>query len=165
MTEKVWGGRFRERINEMVDAFNSSIHFDRRLYGQDIEGTIAHCRMLAKQEIITDDEASRIVDALAEIRREMDRGQFPANDEHEDIHTLIEKALIEKVGMIGEKVHAGRSRNDQVSLDVRMYVRGAIERVTEMIRGAQGALVHLAEENIEGHLQISKSLHPPQDGR
>ncbi len=162
MTEKVWGGRFQENINETVDAFNSSIRFDRRLYAQDIEGTIAHCRMLAKQKIIGDEEASLIISALAEVSREMDRGEFPADDDHEDIHTLVEKALIEKVGTIGEKIHAGRSRNDQVSLDVRLYVRKAIGKTTGLIREMQKALVDLAEKNIDLIMPGYTHLQPAQ---
>ena len=162
MAGKIWGGRFRENTNEMVDAFNSSIRFDRRLYAQDIEGSIAHCRMLAKQGIINEEEASRAIDALAEIKREMDRGGFPANDDHEDIHTLVEKALVEKIGIIGEKIHAGRSRNDQVSLDLRLYIREAIERVGGLIRETQGALVYLAEKNIDLIMPGYTHLQPAQ---
>ncbi|MFH0844810.1 MAG: argininosuccinate lyase, partial [Pseudomonadota bacterium] len=123
--------------------------FDRRLYAQDIEGSRAYCRMLAKQGILSDEEASQIVQALAEIKREMERGEFPFIDEHEDIHTFVEKALIEKVGSVGEKIHTGRSRNDQVSLDLRMYVREAIQEVAELIRGLQKVLVCLAENNMD----------------
>jgi len=86
MTRKVWGGRFRAETDALVNRFNASIDFDLRLYGQDIEGSMAHCRMLAKQEIITDDDASLILEALGEIKRELDRGQFPADDEYEDIN-------------------------------------------------------------------------------
>lgn len=162
MTQKVWGGRFKENINDTVDAFNSSIRFDSRLYGQDIEGSMAHCRMLAKQGIIKDEDASKIVEALAEIKREIDRGEFPITDEHEDIHTLVEKALIGKVGAIGEKVHTGRSRNDQVALDVRMYVREAIARVSDLLRELQKTLVGLAENNIELIMPGYTHLQPAQ---
>lgn len=135
MTKKIWGGRFRENINELVDSFNSSIDFDRRLYGQDIEGSMAHCRMLARQEIISEEEATLIIGALAEIKREMERGELTVDDDHEDIHSLIESVLVEKVGKLGEKVHTGRSRNDQVALDFRMYVREAMGRTTALIKG------------------------------
>lgn len=149
MADKVWGGRFRENMDGMVDRFNASIRFDRRLYTQEIEGSIAHCRMLAKQEIISDEEGSQIIDALAEIKKEMDKGEFYLDDAHEDIHTLVEKVLVEKIGLIGEKVHTGRSRNDQVSLDMRMYVREAISRVTDLIKEMQRVLISLAEKNIQ----------------
>lgn len=162
MTKKVWGGRFREDINETVDAFNSSIGFDSRLYAQDIEGSTAHCRMLAKQGIISDDDAARIIDALAEIKREIDRGEFQINDDHEDIHTLVEKALIEKTGTIGEKVHTARSRNDQVALDVRMYVRDAVAGASGMIKELQKTLVSVAEKNKELIMPGYTHLQPAQ---
>ncbi|MFH1488912.1 MAG: argininosuccinate lyase [Pseudomonadota bacterium] len=145
MAEKVWGGRFRENTDEIVDRFNASITFDRRLYSQDIEGSIAHCRMLAAQEIISSEDASRIIEALAEIKREMDRGDFVFDESHEDIHSLVERALVEKTGNLGEKLHTGRSRNDQVSLDVRMYMKEAIEKVVSLIRDVQRTLVDLAD--------------------
>ena len=149
MTHKVWGGRFREGTNALVNRFNSSIGFDHRLYAQDIEGSIAHCRMLAKQKIISDEEASQIVEALGEINRELDRGEFPLDEDYEDIHTLVEKALVGKIGVVGEKLHTGRSRNDQIALDVRLYVRGSIHRVIDLIEEMQASLVKLAERNFE----------------
>ncbi len=145
MSKKTWGGRFKEQTDEALERFNASIAFDRRLYAQDIEGSRAHCRMLAKQEILTRAEASKILQALAEIRKEMDQGAF--DDTYEDIHTLVEKALVDRVGPVGEKLHTARSRNDQVALDVRLYVRDAIGRVDGLLRGMQGALVGLAEKN------------------
>lgn len=162
MAEKTWGGRFRENLDGTADSFNSSLRFDRRLYAQDIEGTIAHCRMLAKQEIMDGDDASRIISALGEIKREMDRGELPASDDHEDIHTLVEKALIEKVGAMGEMVHAGRSRNDQVSLDTRLYIREAVGRVLDLIRQTRKALVDLAEKNIDLIMPGYTHLQPAQ---
>jgi argininosuccinate lyase len=162
MTQKIWGGRFKENINEAVDAFNSSIGFDRRLYAQDIEGSMAHCRMLAKQGIISDDDASKIVEALAEIKREIDRGEFVISNDHEDIHSLVEKALTDKVGKLGEKVHTARSRNDQVALDVRMYVREAIVRGSGMIREMQRVIVRLASSNIDLIMPGYTHLQPAQ---
>lgn len=144
---KVWGGRFQKGMDEVVEKFNASISFDARLYAQDIEGSMAHCRMLAKQGIISEEEASQILSALAEIKREMDRGEIPFDEVHEDIHTLVEKVLVEKIGPIGEKLHTGRSRNDQISLDVRLYVRGAIQRVAKLIEELQLVLVGLAGKN------------------
>ena len=145
MPKKTWGGRFKEQTDEALERFNASIAFDRRLYAQDIEGSKAHCRMLAKQGIITKAEASKILQALAEIRKELDKGVF--DETCEDIHTLVEKALVDRVGPIGEKLHTGRSRNDQVALDVRLYVREAIGRVDGLIREMQRALIFLAEKN------------------
>ncbi len=162
MTKKVWGGRFRENTNDLVDRFNSSLRFDRRLYAQDIEGSMAHCRMLAKQGIISDEDASSIIGALAEIKRELDRGESVPGEEHEDIHSLVERALVEKVGMLGEKMHTGRSRNDQISLDVRIYVRESIDRVSDLIREVQSALVSLAEKNVDLIMPGYTHLQPAQ---
>jgi len=145
MSKKTWGGRFKEKTDEALERFNASISFDRRLYAQDIEGSKAHCRMLAKQGILTKTEASKILRALSEIRKEMDQGAF--DETYEDIHTLVEKALVDRVGPVGEKLHTGRSRNDQVALDMRLYVRDAIGRVDDFIREMQKALVGLAEKN------------------
>ncbi|MBW1768156.1 MAG: argininosuccinate lyase [Deltaproteobacteria bacterium] len=149
MVQKVWGGRFRKDMDEIVERFNASIRFDCRLYAQDIEGSMAHCRMLAKQKIISREEAAQILDALAEIKREMGRVELPFEEGHEDIHTLVEKALVEKIGTLGEKLHTGRSRNDQVSLDVRLYVREAIGRVIDLIKEMQKSLISLAEKNMD----------------
>jgi argininosuccinate lyase len=146
MTQKIWGGRFREETDALVNRFNASIGFDHRLYAYDIEGSMAHLRMLAKQGIITAEEASKILTALEEIRAELDRNEIPLDD-YEDIHGLVEMALIKKVGELGGKLHTGRSRNDQVALDVRLFVRDVIGRVTDLIRETQSALVILAEKN------------------
>src|SRR4030042_4752045 len=162
MTKKVWGGRFREDINEVVDAFNSSIAVDLRLYAQEIEGSKAHCRMLAKQGIIPDEEASMIIDALTEIKREIERGEFHIHDDSEDIHTLVEKALIDKVGRIGEKIHTGRSRNDQVALDFRIYIREATGRADNLIKDMQAGIVELAEKNFDLILPGYTHLQPAQ---
>ena len=146
---KVWGGRFREKTDKIVDSFNASISYDRRLYSQDIAGSRAHCRMMAKQKIISGEEASQILAALSEIENEMDRGEFSFYEAQEDIHSAVEKALIEKIGILGEKLHTGRSRNDQVSLDLRLYVREAIEKINLLIREMQRVLTGLAEKNID----------------
>ncbi|MEW6669946.1 MAG: argininosuccinate lyase [Thermodesulfobacteriota bacterium] len=145
---KVWGGRFREGLNEAVDRFNASLAFDRRLYAEDIEGSVAHCRMLARQGIIDKEEAARILRALADLKEEMDRGGFASEQGFEDIHALVEKTLVARIGPPGEKLHTGRSRNDQVSLDVRLYMKKTIRRVNSLIRNAQRALVGLAEKHL-----------------
>jgi argininosuccinate lyase len=149
MAEKVWGGRFKEGMDEILERFNASLPFDRRLYAQDIEGSKAHCRMLAKQGIITEEEASRMTEALSEIRKEIDGGDGSFHFAYEDIHTLVEKRLVDKVGTLGEKLHTGRSRNDQVALDTRMYVRDVVERVISLLGGMQDAIVSLAEKNAD----------------
>jgi argininosuccinate lyase len=144
--KKIWGGRFRDNIDAMMDQFNRSIDFDQRLYAQDIDGSIAHCRMLAKQRIITEEESVRIIEALGEIKRAMAHGDIPF-DHHEDIHTLVEKCLVERIGPLGEKLHTGRSRNDQVALDTRLYVKEAITRLIRLIGEMRRSLVDLAEAN------------------
>lgn len=149
MARKVWGGRFKEETDALVKRFNASIGFDRRLYVQEIEGSMAHCRMLAKQKIISDDEASQMIEALGEIKRELDRGKFSIDDDYEDIHCLVEEALVEKVGLLGEKLHTGRSRNSQVALDTRLYVRETIHNVINLLKENQRSLVTLAEKNID----------------
>jgi argininosuccinate lyase len=157
MTEKVWGGRFKEGTDEALDRFNASLPFDRRLYAQDIEGSKAHCRMLAKQGILAEEEASRMTEALSEILRELEKGAAGFDLPYEDIHTLVEKRLVEKVGSLGEKLHTGRSRNDQVALDMRMYVRDAVVRAVSLIGDMQEALVGLAERNI--HVVVPGYTH------
>ncbi len=147
MSGKFWGGRFKEKTDILVDRFNASIGFDRRLYEQDIEGSMAHCRMLGEKGILSKEEAGKILSTLGEIMRELDRNEIPLGEEYEDIHTLVEKTLIERLGPLGEKLHTGRSRNDQVALDVRIYVRGCIERAVDGIRATQESLLSLAEQN------------------
>ncbi|MEJ2589101.1 MAG: argininosuccinate lyase [Deltaproteobacteria bacterium] len=148
MSKKVWGGRFSQETDELVIAFNDSISFDRRLYAYDIEGSIAHCRMLAKQGIISDEESATIQETLGQIKRELDHGELDFDDGYEDIHSLVEKTLVNKIGALGEKLHTGRSRNDQVALDVRLYVRDAVNRVIGLIKENQRVLIRLAENNL-----------------
>ena len=149
MAEKMWGGRFRDDLDKVVERFNASLPFDWRLYAQDIQGSIAHCRMLAKRGIISKEDASGMETALAEIKREMDQGGKVFDEDYEDIHTLVEKRLIQKVGVLGERLHTGRSRNDQVALDFRMFVREAIQKVVFLTREIQEVLVGLAEKNMD----------------
>jgi len=149
MTKKLWGGRFKQDTDALVNRFNASIDFDRRLYAYDIQGSIAHCRMLAAQGIIKDEESTRIVEALGEVQRELDHGEISFDDDYEDIHGLVEKALVQKIGALGEKIHTGSSRNDQIALDVRLYVKDVSLDLIELIKDTQRALVKLAEENVD----------------
>ena len=149
MSAKMWGGRFAKETDALVNRFNSSIGFDHKLHAYDVEGSIAHCRVLAKKEIITEEEEVAMIEALGQIKRELERGQFSFTDGHEDIHSLVEEILVDKIGPLGEKIHTGRSRNDQVALDVRMYVRDAVQQVIKLIRTNQIALVALAEKNMD----------------
>ncbi len=138
MTDKPWGGRFQEKTATAVEEFTASLHFDRRLYRQDILGSMAHARMLAKQGILTETEAAAIVQGLEEIRLEIEAGDFAFDPALEDIHMAIEARLTEKIGEVGRKLHTARSRNDQVALDVRLYlaeeVEGLLADLTELRR-------------------------------
>jgi argininosuccinate lyase len=140
-------GRFQKAADKLVSEYTASIPFDWRLYPYDITGSIAHARMLAKQGIIPDKEAKIITDGLASIRYEIEQGKFEFRAELEDIHMNIEARLIEKVGEVGGKLHTARSRNDQVALDLRMFVKEAIADTLTAIKELQRALVNLAEAN------------------
>ena len=164
-SSRLWGGRFETGPDELVQAYTSSIATDLMLYQQDIEGSQAHARMLAKQHIIRNAEAKRIIEGLEQIRREIDEGEFEVSDELEDIHTHVEARLAQIIGMeTAGKLHTARSRNDQVALDARMFVRDAIVQAAAGIHGLQAALIDLAERNIEAaipgytHLQRAQPV-------
>lgn len=144
---KLWGGRFAKETDQKVDDFNSSIRFDSRLYRQDIEGSIAHVTMLGKQNIISLEEAEIIKKGLLDILEDIQAGRVTFSIDAEDIHMNIEKILINKIGDIGKKLHTGRSRNDQVALDMRMYVKKEIKEIDEMIHNLQQVLLDLAENH------------------
>ena len=122
---KLWGGRFEKSTNEVVDDFHSSITFDQRLYRQDIEGSIAHATMLGEQGIIQKEDADAIVQGLKDILADIEAGKVEFALDAEDIHMNVETLLIERIGQAGKRLHTGRSRNDQVALDCRMYVKDA----------------------------------------
>uniref|UniRef100_A0A7C3WPK2 Argininosuccinate lyase n=1 Tax=Desulfobacca acetoxidans TaxID=60893 RepID=A0A7C3WPK2_9BACT len=138
MTDKPWGGRFQEKTATAVEEFTSSLSFDWRLYRQDIAGSVAHTRMLARQGILTETEAAAIIQGLEEIRQEIEAGEFALDPALEDIHMAIEARLTAKIGEVGRKLHTARSRNDQVALDMRLYlaeeVEGLLEDLTELRR-------------------------------
>ena len=148
MADKTWSGRFVEKTDHRVEAFTASIDFDKRLYPYDIEGSIAHCRMLAKTGIISEDEAATLVQGLGQIKRELDRGAFEFDQSMEDIHMHIETRLVEDVGKVALKLHTARSRNDQVALDLRMFLREVTVTVIGQLHDIREALVDLAEANI-----------------
>ncbi len=147
--EKLWGGRFSEKTAPSVDKFCASITYDKRLYAYDIKGSIAHAGMLAHCGIITDDEAGQIKAGLEEIRVDIETGKFEFKLELEDIHMNIESALIERIGSVGEKLHTARSRNDQVALDMRLYLRDQVKNILSLVANLQGALLELAEQNLD----------------
>ena len=123
---KLWGGRFTKEENALVDHFNASISFDQRFYKQDIRGSIAHVTMLAKQGILTEAEMTEIRNGLEGILADVEAGRLEIDPTAEDIHSFVEATLIERVGDVGKKLHTGRSRNDQVALDMKLYIRDEI---------------------------------------
>ena len=141
MAEKAWGGVFRESTDRRVEEFTESISFDRRLYAHDITGSIAHAQMLAKVGLISADECQQIEQTLRQIGQEIEEGRFPFRIELEDIHMHIERALVERTGDVGRKLHTARSRNDQVSTDLRLWVRDAIDQIDARLLDLQRAFV------------------------
>jgi argininosuccinate lyase len=158
---KLWGGRFTEATDAFVEAFTASIGFDQRLYRYDIAGSIAHASMLAHTGIITTDECSAIVAGLEAIKADIERGDFAWSVELEDIHMNIEARLIERIGETGKKLHTGRSRNDQVATDLRLYLRDEIDGLCVALTRLQSALVDIAAREVNTlmpgftHLQVA----------
>jgi len=146
---KLWAGRFTKATDKLTEDFNASIEVDRRMYRQDIEGSIAHAAMLARQGIISQAERDQIVAGLKEIREELEAGQLEFSVEAEDVHMNIETFLTAKIGEVGKKLHTARSRNDQVALDVRLYLRDEILEVRSLILTLQDTILQLAAEHIE----------------
>ncbi len=144
---KLWAGRFSKNTDETVNAFNASILFDQRLYPQDIEGSLAHSEMLARQGIISLEDKEAIHQGLKEIKEALDQKQIILDQRYEDIHMAIEQILTEKIGDAGKRLHTGRSRNDQVALDVRLYVRKELLEVSELLVELLRTLVQIAKEN------------------
>ncbi len=157
-------GRFGKPAEKLVAKYTASLPFDRRLYKQDIAGSIAHAKMLAKQSIITDAETQKIIAGLEAIRKEINQGKFDFKVETEDIHMAVEARLIETVGEAGRKLHTARSRNDQVALDMRLFVKEAIADTVKGLREFQRALLDVAEANIKvimpgyTHLQVAQPV-------
>lgn len=149
---KLWGGRFTKETNQLVHNFNASLSFDQKFYRQDIEGSIAHVRMLAKQGILTEQDRDKIVKGLMEIRADLDRGDLVITPEHEDIHSFVEAVLTERIGEAGKRLHTGRSRNDQVALDMRLYTRDEIDELIVLVKGLLSELLTLMEENLDTYM-------------
>jgi argininosuccinate lyase len=147
MSEKLWGGRFQSETNELANDFNSSIRFDSRLYRQDIEGSMAHAAMLARCGIIPAEDADRIAAALKGILADIEAGNIEFSVDAEDIHMNVEKLLTERVADSGKKLHTARSRNDQVALDLRMYLKEAIDEISAMLAALIGALLDICERS------------------
>jgi argininosuccinate lyase len=146
--KKLWGGRFRERTHKMIEAFTASIGYDRRLYRYDIEGSIAHAKMLAKQRIINKKDEKVIIRTMRDILKDIEEGRFVFRQEDEDIHMAIEKILIARAPEAGGKLHAGRSRNDQVSLDLRLYLREEVEQTINLVAALKLQFIILAKTEL-----------------
>lgn len=144
---KLWGGRFTKETNKLVENFNESLSFDHRFYKQDIRGSIAHVKMLAKQNILTDNERDKIIEGLNSIEADIDSGKLKFDDGSEDIHSFVEAHLIERIGDTGKKLHTGRSRNDQVALDMKLYVRDEIDELKDLLYELLSEVLNTMEEN------------------
>ncbi|MCR4657840.1 MAG: argininosuccinate lyase [Lachnospiraceae bacterium] len=148
----LWGGRFQKETDELVNDFNASIMFDIRLYRQDIKGSIAHAEMLMKQGIITEEEGGSIISGLDSIMDDIDNGVITPSKEYEDIHSLVEAKLIERIGDAGKKLHTGRSRNDQVALDIRLYTRDIIKETRLLVFELLETMMGLMKEHLDTYM-------------
>lgn len=149
---QLWGGRFTKETDRSVYDFNASLSFDKRLYAQDIRGSRAHAAMLAKQGILTEEEAQEIDKGLEEILQDIEKGNLEFSPEYEDIHSFVEANLIARKGEVGKKLHTGRSRNDQVALDMKLYVRDQIQELDQLLAQLLGTLLKLMEENLHTYM-------------
>ncbi|MFD2830769.1 argininosuccinate lyase [Corticicoccus populi] len=144
---KLWGGRFRKAEDQIMEEFNSSLDIDRRLYFEDITGSIAHVNMLTACEILTEDEGQKILDGLKSILSDIEDGRLKVEGDYEDIHSFVEVNLIERIGEVGKKLHTGRSRNDQTAVDTRMYTRKKAREVIDVLVTLKESLKKTADEN------------------
>ena len=146
---QLWGGRFTKETDKLVYNFNASIGFDQKFYKQDIEGSIAHVIMLGKQGILSKEESNQIVDCLCGIRADVENGVLEISDEYEDIHSFVEATLIDRLGDVGKKLHTGRSRNDQVALDMRLYTRLQVLETDDLLKELLETILKIMEENVD----------------
>ncbi len=146
---QLWGGRFTKETDQLVYNFNASISFDKKFYKQDMKGSMAHVRMLAKQGILSEDERDVILKGIEGILEDVESGKLDISDEYEDIHSFVEATLIERIGDPGKKLHTGRSRNDQVALDMKLYTRDEICEIDALVRGLLEVLQRLMEEHVQ----------------
>ena len=148
----LWGGRFTKDTDQMVYNFNASINFDKKLYKQDIQGSIAHVTMLAKQGILTAEDKIAIIAGLEGILKDVEKGTLVIDSKYEDIHSFVEANLIDRIGEAGKRLHTGRSRNDQVALDMRLYTREQVESTDQLLKELMGVILHTMEENLETYM-------------
>ena len=149
---QLWGGRFTKETDKLVYQFNASISFDKRLFEQDIEGSIAHVVMLEKQGILTCEEKDAIVKGLTSIRKDVEEGNLTITDQYEDVHSFVEANLIDRIGDAGKELHTGRSRNDQVALDMKLYVRAAVLNVSEHLTELLATLLSIMENHLTTYM-------------
>lgn len=149
---QLWGGRFTKETDKLVYAFNASIGFDKRLWQQDIEGSMAHVKMLGKQGILTEQEVREITEGLASIREDVESGALVIDESYEDIHSFVEAVLTERIGEAGKKLHTGRSRNDQVALDMRLYTREQVQMTDGLLKELLRVIVRIMEENLDTYM-------------
>ncbi|MEE1012698.1 MAG: argininosuccinate lyase, partial [Clostridia bacterium] len=158
---KLWGGRFSKATDTQVDDFNSSIRFDARMYAQDIAGSQVHAAMLGRQGIIPKEDADLIVQTLGEIKEDIENNKVEFSIDAEDIHMNIETILIQRIGDVGKRLHTGRSRNDQVALDIRMYLRHEIDALTALVKDLRTTILSIAEANLStimpGYTHLQKA--------
>ncbi|WP_432630436.1 argininosuccinate lyase [Brotaphodocola sp.] len=146
---KLWGGRFTKEENQLVHNFNESLSFDQKFYHQDIEGSIAHVTMLAKQGVVSEDDKKAIIEGLKGILADLESGKLVFTKEHEDIHSFVEANLTERIGEAGKRLHTGRSRNDQVALDMKLYCRDEIDEIDGLVKTLLEELLKIMKENLE----------------
>ena len=149
---KLWGGRFTKETNALVHNFNASLSFDQKFYKQDIEGSIAHVNMLAKQQIVTNEERFAIINGLQSILNDLNNGTLELDAKYEDIHSFVEATLIERIGDAGKKLHTGRSRNDQVALDMKLFTRDEIGEIDELLKTLLNVILRIMKENIDTYM-------------
>ena len=149
---QLWGGRFTKETDQLVYNFNASITFDKRFYKQDIKGSLAHVAMLAKQGILTEEEKEQITDGLNGILEDVESGKLEISDKYEDIHSFVEATLIDRIGDPGKKLHTGRSRNDQVALDMKLFTRDEIHEIDAQVKELLEVILHVMEENVETYM-------------
>ena len=149
---QLWGGRFVKDTDQLVYDFNASIRFDKRLLPQDIRGSMAHVTMLEKQEILTEDEAEAIRTALKQILEDVQSGRLEVSDEYEDVHSFVEAVLTDRIGDAGKKLHTGRSRNDQVATDMKLYVREEIDRIDGLLSALLNTIEQVIEKNTDTYM-------------
>ena len=149
---QLWGGRFTKETDALVKEFNDSLPFDRRLFEQDIRGSVAHAAMLGRQGILSDEETSRIIEGLGTIKADLESGRLDFSDAYEDIHSFVEAQLISRIGDAGKKLHTGRSRNDQVALDMKLYVRDQIMETDALLKHFLTTILDIMEKNLDTYM-------------